>query len=529
MNNKVPSHIAHIDNTDYEIGQDNIQVFGMDMHNPVFAISSIVILAFVIFTLIFTADAKSALDASKSWTINNFHWLFMICANFVLIFCVVLIFTPLGKIRLGGESATTEFSRASWLAMLFSAGMGIGLLFWSVAEPMAYYTAWWGSPLNVEKLTPEAADVAMAATMYHWGFHAWAIYAIVGLALGFFTFNRGLPLSIRSAFYPLLGERVWGWPGHIIDIFAVFATLFGLATSLGLGAQQAASGLNFLFDIPNGTSTQIALIIFITSIAIVSVVRGLEGGVKVLSNINMIVAFVVLVLVTILGLGFGFFNELFNTASAYAQYILPLSDWIDREDTTFYKDWTVFYWAWWISWSPFVGMFIARISKGRTIREFLSAVLIVPVLVTLIWMSSFGGEGLNQAANGVGELANGLGDISLALFHMYENLPFGYIVSFVSIILLVVFFVTSSDSGSLVIDSITSGGKLETPVPQRIFWAVMEGLVAGVLLFGGGADALKALQAGTITSGLPFAIILLLLCVSTTIGLINEHKMLKAR
>lgn len=499
----------------------------MDMHNPVFMISSLVILAFVIFTLVFTADAKSALDASKAWTINNFHWLFMICANFVLIFCVAIIASPLGKIRLGGQAAETDFSTLSWLAMLFSAGMGIGLLFWSVAEPIAYYTAWWGSPLGVEKLTPEAAKMAMGATMFHWGFHPWAIYAVVALALAFFTFNRGLPLSIRSAFYPLLGERVWGWPGHIIDIFAVFATIFGLATSLGLGAQQAASGLNFLFDVPNGTSTQIALIVFITAIAVFSVVRGLDGGVKILSNINMFMAFVILLFVCAVGLGLAFFTEVFNNAVAYAKNIVPLSNWIGREDQTFYKDWTVFYWAWWISWSPFVGMFIARISKGRTIREFLVAVLIVPVLVTLVWMTAFGSEGISQAQNGIGELSNGLSDVSLALFQMFENLPMGSIISFIAIILVIVFFVTSSDSGSLVIDSITSGGKLDTPVPQRIFWATMEGLIAGVLLFGGGADALKALQAGTITTGLPFAIILMLLCISTTIGLINELKLQK--
>lgn len=499
----------------------------MDMHNPVFMISSLVILTFVIFTLIFTADAKSALDASKAWTINNFHWLFMICANFVLIFCVAIIASPLGKIRLGGQTAETDFSTLSWLAMLFSAGMGIGLLFWSVAEPIAYYTAWWGSPLGVEKLTPEAAKMAMGATMFHWGFHPWAIYAVVALALAFFTFNRGLPLSIRSAFYPLLGERVWGWPGHIIDIFAVFATIFGLATSLGLGAQQAASGLNFLFDVPNGTSTQIALIVFITAIAIFSVVRGLDGGVKILSNINMFMAFVILLFVCTVGLGLAFFTGIFNNALAYVKNIVPLSNWVGREDQTFYKDWTVFYWAWWISWSPFVGMFIARISKGRTIREFLVAVLIVPVLVTLVWMTAFGSEGISQAQNGIGELSNGLSDVSLALFQMFENLPLGSIISFIAIILVIVFFVTSSDSGSLVIDSITSGGKLDTPVPQRIFWATMEGLIAGVLLFGGGADALKALQAGTITTGLPFAIILMLLCVSTTIGLINELKLQK--
>lgn len=525
MGRKTPEHIAHIDNTDYEIGQDNVRRLGMDMHNPVFMVSAVVMLAFVIFTLVFTKDAKTALDASKAWTIGNFDWLFMVCANVVLLFCLALIFSPLGRIRLGGVDAKPDFSTLSWFAMLFSAGMGIGLVFWSVAEPIAYYTAWWGTPLGAEKLTPEGARMAMGATMFHWGFHPWAIYAIVALALAFFTFNRGLPLSIRSAFYPLLGDRVWGVAGHIIDILAVVATLFGLATSLGLGAQQAASGLHFLFpSISNGIPTQLILIVGITAIAVMSVIKGLDGGVKKLSNLNMILAFVLLLFVIAVGLGVSFFSQLLDNALSYAENILPLSNWVGREDKVFYKDWTVFYWAWWISWSPFVGMFIARISKGRTIRTFLSAVLIVPVLVTLVWMTAFGGEALAQSQNGIGALSKGLGDVSLALFQMFENLPLAQLISLIGIVLLVVFFVTSSDSGSLVIDSITAGGKLDTPAPQRIFWAIMEGLTAAVLLIGGGADALKALQAGTITTGLPFALVLIVMCVSLLIGLINEFK-----
>lgn len=521
----VPINIAHIDNTDYEVGQDNIQRWGMDIHNPVFMISAGVVLAFVLFSLLFTADAKTLLEGSKAWSIANFDWLFMISANVFLIFCIALVFSPFGKIRLGGSNAKADFSYPSWLAMLFASGMGIGLMFWGTAEPVAYFTNYWGTPLDVAERTPEAAELAMAATMYHWGFHAWAIYAIVALSLAFFTYNRGLPLSIRSAFYPLLGDRVWGWMGHVIDIFAVFATLFGLATSLGFGAQQAASGLHFLFDIPATTVTQILVIVFVTSIALISVVRGLEGGVKVLSNINMAMALILLIFVSIAGLGVALFSSFFDTATAYAKNFIPLSNWIDRTDDKFFHDWSVFYWAWWLSWSPFVGIFIARISKGRTIREFLLAVLIIPTLVTMLWMTAFGGNAIDQIQNGVGVMAtDGLKDASLALFQMFENMPMTNIISFLSIILVLVFFITSSDSGSLVIDSITSGGKLDAPVPQRIFWAVMEGSVAAVLLLGGGEDALKALQAGTITTGLPFAIILLLMCVSTVIGLYNELK-----
>jgi betaine/carnitine transporter, BCCT family len=524
----VPDDIAHIDNTEYEVGQDNVQVMGMDIHNPVFVMSTIVIFAFVIGSLLFTADAQSMMEASKKWTIHNFDWLFMVAGNVFVLFCLTLIVSPLGSIRLGGKDATPDFSRISWLAMLFAAGMGIGLMFWSVAEPVAYYTGWYGTPLNVDARTPEAAQAAMGATMFHWGIHPWAIYGTVAVALAFFSFNRGLPLSIRSAFYPLFGDRVWGWVGHIIDLFAVFATLFGLATSLGFGAQQAASGLSFLFGVENAMPTQLAIIFGVTMFAVLSVVRGLDGGVKILSNINMLLALLLLVFVAVVGLGLGLFASIGDTVVAYASHILPLSNWIGREDDTFYEGWTVFYWAWWISWSPFVGMFIARVSKGRTIREFMTAVLIVPTLVTIIWMTVFGGNALEQVQEGVGALAKGLGEVPLAMFQMLEHLSFNEITSIVAIVLVLVFFVTSSDSGSLVIDSITSGGKLDAPVPQRIYWAVTEGVVAAVLLYGGGKEALKALQAGAITTGLPFVLILLALCFSTLKGLMEErrwHKM----
>ncbi|MCV6608170.1 MAG: BCCT family transporter, partial [Campylobacterales bacterium] len=281
-------------NTDYKVGQDNVKLLGMDLHNPVFFISSMLIVTFVVVTLLFPVDAKSALDGAKWWSINNFDWLFMVGGNFFVLFCIALIFLPVGKIRLGGDGAKTEFSTLSWFAMLFAAGMGIGLMFWSVAEPVAYYTGWYKTPLGVEPNTPEAISSAMGATMYHWGLHPWAIYGVVGLSLAFFTYNKKLPLTVRSAFYPLLGEKIWGWPGHIIDLLAVFATIFGLATSLGLGTQQVSSGLNFLFGIDGGTSTQVAIIILITAIAIFSVIRGVDKGVKILSNINMIIAILLL-------------------------------------------------------------------------------------------------------------------------------------------------------------------------------------------------------------------------------------------
>jgi BCCT family betaine/carnitine transporter len=508
--------------TDYEVGQDNVKAFGMDMHNPVFFISAILILLFVVATLLFPSIAKETLDGAKWWSINNFDWLFMIAGNIFVLFCIALIFLPVGKIRLGGKGAKPEFSRISWFAMLFAAGMGIGLMFWSVAEPVAYYTAWYKTPLGVEANTPEAVGVAMGATMYHWGLHPWAIYAVVGLSLAFFTYNKQLPLTIRSAFYPILGDRIWGWSGHIIDLLAVLATIFGLATSLGLGAQQASSGLHFLFDIDAGTSTQIGIIVFVTSIAIFSVIRGMDGGVKLLSNINMLIAFCLLLFVILAGSTLGIFSSFFTTASDYVANIIPLSNWVDREDKDWFHGWTVFYWAWWVSWSPFVGMFIARISKGRTVREFITAVLLIPTIITIVWMSAFGGSALEQVTSGVGQLANGISDVSLAMFQMLENLPLSSITSLLAIILVLVFFITSSDSGSLVIDSITAGGKVDAPVPQRIFWATVEGLIAGVLLFVGGKEALKALQAGSITTGLPFTIVLLVMCISLYKGLKSE-------
>lgn len=515
---------ANFYKTDYELGQDNVEVLGLDIHNPVFFISACLVILFVTGSVIVPELANGWLNAAKAWCIENFDWFFMASTSFLLIFCLALIFVPAGKIKLGGATAKPEFSLLSWFAMLFAAGMGIGLLFWSVAEPIAYYTGWSGTPLDVPAYSNAAAEAALPSTMYHWGLHAWAIYAVVGLSLAFFCYNKGLPLTIRSVFYPILGDRIWGWWGHIIDIVAVVATIFGLATSLGFGASQASAGFNFLFGIDDGTFTKVAIVVGVTFFAVLSVVRGLEGGVRVLSNINMLLAAALLLLVFALGPTLDIAEGIAVTGVDYFSNLLPLSNWMGREDESWMQGWSVFYWAWWVSWSPFVGMFIARISRGRTIREFLIAVLLVPTVVTLIWMSVFGINGLEQSQAGVGQLANGIDKVSLATFQMLENLPLTQLTSIVATILVIVFFITSSDSGSLVIDSITAGGKLDAPVPQRIFWAVMEGLIALVLLVGGGKAALGALQAGAITTGLPFTLVLLLMTVSLTMALRAEHK-----
>ncbi|WP_020680003.1 BCCT family transporter [Marinobacterium rhizophilum] len=516
--------VANVYDTDYEVGRDNVKVMGMDVHNPVFGVSAGFILLFIIGTLLFPAEAKVALTGARGWSIDNFDWLFMIGGNIFVLFCLALIVLPVGKIRLGGAAAKPEFSTMSWFSMLFAAGMGIGLMFWSVAEPVAYYTDWYGTPLNVAPRTAEGANLALGATMYHWGLHPWAIYGVVALALAYFCYNKGLPMTIRSAFYPLLGEKCWGPIGHVIDILAVLATIFGLATSLGLGAQQASGGLNYLFGIENSLTTQIVVIVCVTAVALLSVARGLDGGVKLLSNVNMIIAAGLVGLVIVIGPTLQIFGSIGSIVGSYVENIVPLSNWIGREDGTWFHGWTVFYWAWWVSWSPFVGMFIARVSRGRTVREFLTAVLLVPTLVTAIWMGAFGGTAIEQAQSGVGALANGIGDVSLAMFQMFENMPLSMLMSSVAVLLVLVFFVTSADSGSLVIDSITSGGKTDAPMIQRLFWASLVGIIAAVLLVGGGSEALTALQAAAITTGLPFTLVLLLMCLSLYKGLKSEGR-----
>ncbi|MES1942263.1 High-affinity choline uptake protein BetT [Salinisphaera sp. T5B8] len=514
---------------DYEIGEDNIHPWGLELHNPVFIWSAVLIVLFVIGSMLFPDIAKSGLSGAKNWVINSFDWLFLSAGNVFVLFSLALIFLPHGRIRLGGEDAVPSFSRLSWFAMLFAAGMGIGLMFWSVAEPVGYFTEWSGTPLNTPGGDEASKTAAMGAVMYHWALHPWAIYGVVALSLAFFAYNKGMPLSIRSTFYPLFGERVWGTLGDVIDTLAVVATIFGLATSLGFGAQQAAGGIEFLFDIPSNLPLQIGIVAGVTAVALVSVIRGIDGGVKLLSNINMGLAGLLLLFVIVAGSIVAFAGNLLTTYTGYGEYLLPLSNPFGRNDETFYHSWTIFYWAWWISWSPFVGMFIARVSRGRTVREFLTAVLIVPTVVTGIWMSAFGGVGVDQALNGVGSLASGIQDSSLTLFRMLENLPLTAVTSFLAIALVLVFFVTSSDSGSLVIDTITAGGKTEAPTSQRVFWCAAEGFIAAALLMVGGSDALEALQSAAVTTGLPFTLILLLMCYSVLKGLNHEYKLLKLK
>jgi BCCT family betaine/carnitine transporter len=406
--------------------------------------------------------------------------------------------------------------------MLFAAGVGIGMTFYGAAEPLSYYTGVFGTPLGVSPGTEEAYRLAFSATIFHWGLSGWSVYAIIGLALAFFSYNWKLPLTIRSIFYPLLGNKIWGWQGDLIDIIAVLATLFGLATSLGLGAQQASAGLLYIFELPNNILSQSLIIIFITSVAIFSVYRGLDRGVRVLSNINIGLALILLTFVVIAGPTVKILLSYGDNLVNYFQDIVRLSNWNRPDDEAWYHDWTIFYWAWWISWSPFVGMFIARISKGRTIREFLSVVMFIPLMFNLIWFTSFGETAIDQHQRGLGNLNEPVGEISLILFYMLDNLLFPIFTSLFALFILVLFFVTSSDSGSLVIDTITSGGKSDPPRIQRVIWAVIQGLLAIVLLVGGGSYALSAIQSGAISMAAPFIFILIAATISLLRGIYIE-------
>lgn len=521
--------------TDYEIGQHNIEgrkPVPFDIHNPVFMTSAGMVVLFTAVVLLFPAQSEPVLTALRNFVTSRFDLFFLLSGNIFVIVCLALILTPLGSVRLGGPDATPDFSLIGWFAMLFAAGMGIGLMFYGVSEPMGHFEAALAGPViengvrtDWAPLDGAAGDelgarrLGMAATIFHWGLHPWAIYAVVALSLALFAYNKGLPLTLRSVFYPIFGEKVWGWPGHVVDVLAVLATLFGLATSLGVGAEQAAAGLDFLFGWTATTTSKIILIVAITGVALASVLLGVEKGVKRLSEFNMMLAVLLLLFVLLVGQTWTIISGFFGNLGAYAANIIPLSNPFGRDDDNFRQGWTAFYWAWWISWSPFVGMFIARVSRGRTVRQFLTAVLIVPSLISVLWMTALGGTAITITAAGFPGIADAA--LELKLFEMLSQLPLTAITSFVGIVLVIVFFVTSSDSGSLVIDTIAAGGKVDAPMPQRVFWCSLEGLVAIALLLGGG---LAALQAMAVSTGLPFTLVLLAACWSIVKGLIAERR-----
>ncbi len=504
-----------------EPGDRNWSGFGFDIHPQVTGVSVLFLAVFIVLTLMFKEEAAEISGDALAWVSNLFGWFFILAANIFIIAAAVFAFSKLGRIRIGGNKARPEFSTPAWFAMLLSAGMGIGLMFWSVGEPMYHFES--PSPMfdGVEGGTAAAAEASMVTTFYHWGLHPWAIYAIVGLGLAFFAYNRGLPLTIRSIFYPIIGDRIYGFWGNLIDVLSVLATLAGLATSLGLGVTQVNAGLDYLFGIGINPTIQVVLIGVITAFATLSVVAGLDSGVKRLSEINMGLAGLLMLFLLIAGPTIYILSGFTQNIGEYLTILPELSMWTETfRETNWQGSWTVFYWAWWISWSPFVGMFIARISKGRTVREFILGVIFIPTLLSFFWMSVFGGSALWLQANGVVDIMAAVqADVSTALFAMLEAYPMTTVLSIIGIILVSVFFVTSSDSGSLVVDHLTSGGKLDSPVPQRVFWAIMEGVIAAVLLIGGG---LGALQTAAVTTGLPFTFILLLIIYALYVGLSQE-------
>jgi choline/glycine/proline betaine transport protein len=477
------------------------------INKPVFFTSAILIFLLVGFAALFPDVADKNFKLLQQQIFTNASWFYVLAVALILMSVTFLGLSRYGDIKLGPDHAEPDFSYRSWFAMLFSAGMGIGLMFFGVAEPVMHYL---NPPVGTPE-TIEAAKQAMRLTFFHWGLHAWAIYAIVALILAFFSYRHGLPLTLRSALYPIIGDRIYGPIGHAVDIFAVIGTVFGVATSLGYGVLQVNAGLHHLFGVPVNETVQVILIVVITALATLSVVSGLDKGIRILSEINLSLALLLLVLVMLLGPTVlllksfventgGYLSELVSKTFNLYAYEPKSSNWLGG--------WTLLYWGWWLSWSPFVGMFIARVSRGRTIREFVTGVLFVPAGFTLLWMTVFGNSAIYFIMNkGAKELATTVQtDTALALFNFLEHFPFSSVLSFIAMAMVIVFFVTSADSGAMVVDTLASGGTSDTPIWQRIFWAALMGVVAVVLLVVGG---LSALQTVTIASALPFSMILL--------------------
>lgn len=474
---------------------------------PVFVGSVVLIAAFVAIGVIAPGSADQIFKSLQAWILDRFGWFYILSVALYLATVVVLAMSRYGNLKLGPDDSTPEFRYLSWIAMLFAAGMGIGLMFFAVAEPITHFAA----PPEAAPRSIAARREAMLVTFFHWGVHAWAIYAVVGLSLAYFGYRYNLPLTIRSGLYPFLKERTDGPIGHAVDIFAIVGTMFGIATSLGLGVLQINAGLNYLVGVPVSVFWQIVLIACITAVATASVVTGLDRGVRRLSEFNLIVAVLLMLFVLFTGPTALLLNAFVQNVGLYlSNFIAKTFNIYAYEPRPWIESWTLFYWAWWISWSPFVGMFIARISRGRTIREFTIAVLLVPAGFTFLWMTVFGNTAIfvDTGVAGGALAAAVTEDISVALFRFFEYLPFAGITSALAVMLVGVFFITSSDSGSLVIDTIAAGGETETPPLQRLFWCVLEGVVASLLLLAGG---LAALQTATIASALPFAAVILVL------------------
>ncbi|MED5426065.1 MAG: BCCT family transporter, partial [Pseudomonadota bacterium] len=455
------------------------------LNKPVFFTSSALILCLLIFAAGAPETADALFQKLQSAIVTNGSWFYVFTVAVIVVFVVFLGMSRYGEIKLGPDHASPEFSFGTWLSMLFAAGMGIGLMFFGVAEPLMHFLA----PPTAQAESIDAVREAMKTTFFHWGVHAWAIYAVVALILGYFAYRQNLPLTLRSALYPLIGDRIYGWPGHVVDIFAVTSTVFGVSTSLGLGASQVNAGFNYLFGLPSNTGVQIAIMAGVVGLAVISVTTGLEKGIRRLSETNMVLALLLLLIVLFLGPTVFLLQAFMQNTGAYlSDLVRNTFNLFAYEKTDWIGGWTIFYWGWWLAWAPFVGLFIARISYGRTIREFVMGVLLIPSAFTLFWMTVFGNAAIDQVlVQGKDVLAQMVNeDSSVALFVFLEQFPFASVLSLIAVLMVIVFFVTSCDSGAMVVDMLCSHGENNTPLWQRVYWAVGVGVVSSVLLYAGG-------------------------------------------
>ena len=502
------------------------QFLGLVVNKTVFYPSLILVMLSVLLAIIFADVAETSFDNAQRLVSEKAGWIYTIAVNAFIVFCLYLAFGKYGSIRLGGPQSKPEFKVLSWFAMLFSAGIGNGLVLFSIADPVRDFM---DPPRLAANAPPTAiAQEAINFSFLHHGIHGWAIYSVIGLSLAYFTYNRKMPLTIRSAFYPLLGDKIYGWIGDVIDIVAVVATLFGLATTMGFGVGQINAGFSHVFGMAESLTTQYLIILGITAIATISVITGVNKGVKILSELNVSVALIIFVLVLILGPTAFILKAYIQNIGSYVTNFVDLSTWSDSYGgNSWHNNVTLMYWGWWASWSPFVGTFIARISRGRTIREFILGVLFLPALVTFLWFSAFGGTTMLGLMQGDFALADAVNEnISTALYVFFEKFPFALVLKVLGMILICSFIITSADSGALVVDGITSGGKKKTPAIQRIIWVSLAGIIAATLLTGGG---LGTLQAAVTISGLPFAILLLMMCGSLYMGIKEDFQVTERR
>ncbi|PAL12774.1 choline transporter [Moraxella osloensis] len=488
------------------------------VNRPVFIASALLIVGFIFFGSLFGELAGEVFNQLQSFITHRFRWLFIILMNVAVVFSLYIALSRYGDIRLGHQTEHPEYSLLSWFGMLFSAGIGIGLLYWGTAEPLYHFM----SPPMGQAETVEAAKQAMSISFLHWGIHAWALYCVVALSLAYFHYRRGLPLSIRSVLYPLIGQKIYGKWGHVVDTLAVFGTMFGVVTSLGLGAMQINAGFSNVFGIPNNVPVQLCLIAIITAMATLSVMMGLDKGIKRLSDINIVLTVLLLGFMLFFGPTQFIIDSFIENIGNYVSQLIPLGFWSEAySNTDWQANWTIFYWAWWVSWSPFVGIFVARISRGRTIREFIFGVLFIPMLLLFFWFTTFGGSAVHMELMGNYGLIEAVkADYGSAIFKLIEYYPLTKPLTLVIVVMIMLWFVTSSDSASLVIDMLTAGGDTNPPKIQRLFWALSQGVIAAVLLVAGG---LSALQAVAIIAGFPFAIVVFVMMYCLWRGLTRDR------